>query len=260
MALGDGNNGNGNSSRVYDSTFYSRAGSKNAETKLRLAYRFRSGLMTIVIAQEKDGFKYDDATYINLSMKKARLFRDKLKEFKKQLLEGAAPDPDKAFGVDAGIGETVSFIAMHTVAMDPDAGINGVGYGLTIGKINSNGEVTDVYDYPFNFSYHYSLAWNNLSAMDVSKEYNDMLELDELITVLDEFVSVSGGATAVSVFDMGRYEINRLMNPIYEKLGIERGRKNNSEGNNGGGYFRNAGATSHQSNNRSIEDLDDLLG
>ena len=258
MALGDDNRGNSN--RIYENTFYSRAGSRNTEAKLRLGYRFRTGLLTLVISQEKDDFKYEDATSINLSMKKARLFRDKLIEFKEQLLSGNAPDTDAAFGVDAGIGETVSFAAMHTVSMDPDSGINGIGYALTIGKINSNGEVTDVYDYPFNFTYHYSLVWKNLSAMDVSKDYNDMLELDELIGVLNEFVNVSGGATAYSVFDMGRYELNRMIGPVYEKLGIERGRKSGSENNGNGGYFRNAGTTSHQTNNRSIDDLDDLLG
>lgn len=255
MALGDGNNNYGSNNgssgggKVYDNTFYSRIRFRN-NNKMTLTFSFRSGLLRVSINEEKESYKYEEKTFINLSAAKARLLRDILiKEFKPNM---ATLDPNKAFGVNAGIGETVSFIAFHVTGNVPGEVPE---YAVTIGKIDNSGNVTQCHDFVFNADYHYALQWDNLSTMDVSKVVDDYLELDTFIDILNEFVNSASGATGYNTFDVGRYEIHRYIDPIYNKLGIERGKKSN--GSNGGGdnYF----SGSPRSQSRTLDDFDDMM-
>ena len=251
MALGDTNSKS--SGKVYENTFYSRIRFRNQD-KLSLAFQFRSGLLVVAISEEKDGFQYEEKTKISLSPNKARILRDQLIEFRNQVIAGGA-DPNKAYGVNAGLKETVSFLAFHATDEVSPSGIQG--YAVTIGKVDGAGKVSDIFDFVFNLDYHYGLIWDNLKNMEFEKEVKDLLELDVFIAVLDEFIGTASGATGYSVFDIGRYEIHRIINPVYEKLGIERGKSSGSSGN-GTNYFNNSN-TGSRSTSRSVEDIEDMM-
>ena len=99
--------------------------------------------------------------------------------------------------------------------------------------------------------------------MDCTTTYQDDVELDMLIIVLDEYIKAITGATAYTVMDMGRFDYSRINTKIelvMNKLGIESksSRQVSSES-----YFNKngLGADSPENTNRarsqrtSIEDI-----
>lgn len=251
MAIGDYGNGNSNNSngnnKLYENTYYSRLRAKTSDGKTALGYSFRSGLLIISIAEQKDGFRYEDLEAIHLSPTKATILANQLKSFKSEMEAGNLV-PGKAYGVNAGMGEKVTYIAAH---IDEDNNIL-----ITIGKFDSNGQIIEKATTHFNKEYHYGLEWNNIESMDLSKAYYDNLELDQLITLAEDFGRSMSGAYAYSHADLTRYDNARIlgkMDPIYDKLGIERRSSGNGGGNRGTNNFLNNAGTS--SNHTTLDDI-----
>lgn len=251
MALGD-SNANAKGNRPFENTFYSRIRFRN--NGMSLGFQFRSGLLVVTISEEKDNFQYTEVAKINLSPAKATTLRDLLVVFREKLQHGTIA-PGEAYGVNSGLKETVSFIAFGVTGKISEAGIPQ--YCVNIGKVDANANRTEEAQFVFNIDYNYGLIWSNLDAFDVEKEVKDLLELDVFISTLNEFVNTASGAAGYSVFDIGRYELARMINPIYDKLGIERS-SNKNNGSRGGedNYFSNKNA---RSTNRSVDDLDDFM-
>ena len=256
MAIGD-NGTNNNNGKMYENTYFSRLRFKNADSKLALGVSFRSGLLILEISelQDQNGFKYEPLQSIFLSPTKARLFADEIRKFKDYLYSGEII-PNKAFGVNAGMNEKVSYIAIHA---DESKNIY-----ITIGKIDGNGQIIEQATMALNKEYHFALEWDNIQTMELSKVYNDDLEIGQLIDVLDDFARSMNGAIAYSAIDLGRYDLGRVlkkMDPIYDKLGIER----KNSGTNGGSYGRsnsfldNVGRSGSNSNHTTIEDVENIL-
>lgn len=249
MAIGDdrNNNSNGNG-KLYENTYYSRLRAKTSDGKLALGYSFRSGLLIISIAEQKDGFRYEDLEAIHLSPTKATILAEQLKTFKREMEAGNLV-PGKAYGVNAGMGEKVTYIGAH---IDDEAKVL-----ITIGKFDSNGQIVEQATTNFNKEYHYGLEWNNIESMDLSKVYYDNLELDQLIVLAEDFGRAMSGAYAYSNADLTRYDNARIlgkMDPIYDKLGIERRSSSGNGGNRGtNNFLNNAGTSSNHTN------LDDIL-
>lgn len=249
MALGDSGR------KVYDNTFYSRI--RFTANGLRLTPQFSAGLLNWAVQEEKDNYKYEDLVKVSLSPMKVHLLKDALALFRKGLEERTL-SPEKAYGVEAGIRETRTFIAFHVTGRMSSSNVPE--YAVTVGKVDQDGTKHDVYEFVFNSDYHFSLEWDNLDRMEFKKNMNDYLELDVFTATLDEFINSASGATGYSVFDIGRYEINRMINPIFEKLGIER--NGNSRGGSAGpGYFSNNSMNppAGTSTSRSVDDLDDMV-
>lgn len=259
MAIGDyGNNNGGNNNstnKTFDPTYYSRMRFKNAESGMSLGFSFRSGLMIIdmSVLQNQNGFKYDTLESIYISPTKAKLFAEEIKKFKEYLNEGNII-PGKAFGINAGMGEKVSYIGIH-------ADESKIIY-ITIGKINGNGEILESATMSLNKEYHFALEWNDIQTMDLTKAYNDDVELNQIIDVMEDFSRYMSGALAYSVADLTRYDYNRMMkklDPIFDKLGIERrseGGNNYSGGSRTNNFLDNANRTSTST---SIDDIDNML-
>ena len=246
MAIGEyGNNkpSNEGKGKLYEQAYYPRIGTK-AENGLQLKYTFRSGLLSVSIQEWKDA-KFETLAEIFLSPMKAYLFAEELDKFKGYYLAGdkEALAPGKAYGVNAGMGEKVSYIGIH---MDENERML-----MTIGKIDGSGNILESCTIELNKDYHYALEWDNINTMDLAKAFNNFAEFDMLRNMVYDFGRNMNGAIAYSVADLTRYDQARIlgkMDPIYDKLGIER--RNNGNQNSGNSYNR---SNNFLNNSRSVE-------
>lgn len=235
--------------KLYESTFYSRMKVKNDNVNLSLGFSFKNGMIIAEISEKKEGFKYDPIENIYITQTKAMLLVKELKKYKAYLGEKNTI-PGKAFGITTGMGEKVSYIGFHA-----DENKNTL---ITIGKIDGNGNITNAVTIPLNVEYNYAIEWDDIESMKLSKVYYDTLELEQIIQLFDDFSKSMNGAYAYSTLDLGRYEIAGIktkMDPIYEKLGIER-RSNFNRSSYGGenSFLVNAGKAT--SNSTSIDDIE----
>lgn len=253
MAIGDTNNSNSGNKKLFENTYYSRLRFKSPDGKLALTPSFRSGLLIFDISElkEAEGFKYDSLISIYLSPTKARLFVEQIKRFKEYYASGEII-PGKAFGVNAGMGDKISFIGIHA---DADENIL-----ITIGKFDDSGNITDNATITLNCKeYHFSLMWDNIDTNDVGKCYNNMIEVNQIEELCTDFARNMSGAIGYAVADLTRFDLARVlgkMDPIYDKLGIERksyGNGGNSNYNRGNSFLDNS--KSVQSTHTSIDDI-----
>jgi hypothetical protein len=255
MAIGDFNyssNSNSESSgkkQLYENTYYSRIRVKNDNVKLALGFSYRSGLLIAEISEIKEGFKYDPIEAIYISPTKAMLLSKEIKKFKNYIADGTII-PNKAYGVTTGMGEKVSYIGFH---------LNEKGIVLiTIGKIDGNGNITNSATIPLNSDYHYAIEWNNIETMDLEKVYYNYTELDQIESMLNDFARSMTGAFAYSVVDLGKFDVASIkskMDPIYDKLGIERRSYGNNKNYGGENNFLN-NAKSSNSNSTTFDDIE----
>ena len=152
------------------------------------------------------------------------------------------------------------------VGNDPSSTSEGIKRFLVIGKVDPNGTLLNPVRFDFNFNYNFSIEWFDLYKMDCAKNFDNDLELDMFIAVLDQFTNAMTGAMAYSVMDMGRFDYSRIntkIESVMKALGIDTG-KGNGTGDQSNSYFNRNGAASPQNSNRgrstnmSIEDLEDM--
>lgn len=256
MAIGsDYNSGNSNggyqNSKPYENTYYSRVRFKNGDKQININYH--SGLMQLDLGSisSSDGFKFNQEATVYLSANKAQLLADQIS----QLLsyrESDNIDPLRAFGVNTGMGEKVSFIGFST---DNDKKIY-----VTIGKFDGNGTITEKSRFEFASNYHYALEWNNIDANDIIKVFDDLLEIKMLQASLYDFAKSMIGAAAYGIVDMARWDVHRMnkrVDQIFDKLGIERASYNSNKNYSGSNNFLSGAASTSRST--SYEDVEDLL-
>ncbi len=246
MAIGD--NGNSGSNKMYEPTYYSRFRlSRNNDMGIAISYR--SGLMIVEINKAEDGFKTTPVEAIYLSPMKANMLAQELRKFE-EYRAGKDINPGKAFGVNAGMNEKVTFIGFST-----DSSKN---VYCTIGKFDGSGVIVESAKYTFAREYNYSLEWNDIESNDLEKIYNDDAELHLLIQAFEDFARSATGALGYGTLDLNRYEANKeikRMDQVFDKLGIER-RSYNNGGNRGtNNFLSNAGSKS-----TTLDDVEDLLG
>lgn len=245
------NNGSQNSNKPYENTYYSRLRFKNKNDQIAVSYR--SGLMILDLGSiGQEGFKFNSAIQIFISPTKAHLLVNQIDEMLKYRA-GDDIDPARGFGINTGMGEKVSFIAFST---DADKIIY-----ITIGKFDGNGTITEKYTYALNHEYNYSLEWNNVEANDLSKVYDEDVEILMLRNALEDFSRTSNGAVGYAVADMGRWDthrLNRRIDQMFDKMGIERQNYSGGNRNNGGSnnFLNNASSSSRST---SIEEMEDYL-
>lgn len=250
MSLGDAKGrGNGNSNKLFENTYYSRVGFKDYDRKLKLGFQFKSGMLVVDISKEKDGFEFESLVNIFITPTKAKILSSIFKQFENDIENGTFI-PGKGYGINAGMGEIVSVLIL---------GISEDGKKMiTIGKVNGDGKFTEKVDYIFNTDFHYGLKWANIDSMNCEKMYDNDVEYNQFVDTINQFALASNGAYAYSVADLTRYDTRSIlnkMNPIYDKLGIER----NSKGS-GNNFFnrdnnRNSGSAEHKSYDDMMDDL-----
>ena len=258
MALGDSTK-----KQNFENNYFSRAKFNNYEAKRMISFCFWKGYLKIVmneIIESYSGVEYKERTYIHLSPNKAYLLKEQLEKF---LYLPKEESKIQCVGVDTGINSLKNFIAIGYTENKDDL-------SLTIGKLDTtSGNITEKYSYTFNQNYHYGIQWSDLDKMKFDSVYNDRLELENLLIILDEYVKSMTGAMAYSVLDLGRFDYTRLNNKtdaIIQHLGIDyKSSKQQFSGNSGtsNSYFNKngLGAASPENTNRArserttIEDL-----
>lgn len=257
MAVGDrgntNNNNGSNGNKLFENTYYSRLRFKSKDAPLSLGFSFRSGLLIMEISELKDGFKYEPLEGIYLSPTKAGLFAKEIEKFREYLNQGDII-PGKAFGVNAGMAEKISYVGIHA---NENKDIM-----LTIGKFDGEGNILEQATFTFNKEYHFALEWENIETMDVAKSYNDMVEIDQLYYIMKDFARSMNGVIGYSVADIARFDQARIlkkMDPIFDKLGIERYSGNGSSysGNRSNNFLDNTGST--QSEHTSFDNIEGLM-
>ena len=251
MAIGgtyNANNSDGGNKKLYENTYYYRLKVKNDSAKLALGYSYRSGNLIVEASEIKEGFHYDLIESVFISPTKALLFSKEIDKFIEYLNESKI-DEKKAFGITTGMGEKVSYIGFSA---DKEKHIY-----LTLGKIDGSGNITNSVTVPFNSDYHYAIEWNNIDAMDLEKVQYEDVELIQFQNMVKDFARSMSGALAYSVLDLGRFDIAGIkskMDPIYDKLGIEKrsfgGNRNYGGENN---FLSNAKSTSNSTTFDDIE-------
>lgn len=253
MAIGDfGNNANGGNqqNKTYEPSYYARVGYRNEKHKISV--RYGSGLMVLTYT-EFDGsdFRGNDLISIYLSPLKAQLLATEINNLLEYVNNEKKIDPKKAFGVNAGMSEKITYIAFHA---DTDKNIY-----CTIGKFDGNGKILESYTYQFEKDYHYSLQWDNVEANDLSRVYHNTAEISMLRQSLLDFARSSTGAFGYPVLDLNRYEVAKDRNDIgsiFDKLGIERRFKSGGYSSGGTNNFLNNTSASAST---SLDDMENLL-
>ena len=247
--MADYNNNSGSNNKLFENTYYSRFKIKNYKSNEVLSIYYRSGLMYFELGKTTENFKVDSVVTICFSPMKAHILVNEIKRFR-EYRAGKKIDPMVAFGVNTGMGDKVSYIGFHTNERREIL--------VTIGKINGNGEILESHTFPLNFEANYGLEWSNIQKMSLEKAMDEDAEIIMIQNVLADFSRASNGAIAYSVADLTRYDnarILRKMDPIYDKLGIERlsgGNRNYGGTNN---FLENTKASSNHVSYDSIEEM-----
>lgn len=239
----------------------------NPESKIdatRLGFKFWKTFLCVNIApaEESNGeVKYnpDNGVSVFISHTSARILAEELTKF--------LSDPVTYNGVGVVLNTGVITIS------------NGVEYGknapvLTIRKVDENGNVSTSFAYEFKTNYHYSVR-GYTGGSEFSKEYRDYekIEIDEFISLLNEYCAASTNAVAHTVASQLKYHVNRLdtkADSILNALGVSTpsnngngGQRrynntsffNNSNGSSGNNYSSNGGGVVYES--ASMDELDD---
>lgn len=238
MSLGSTYNNNQNNNRnTPEVTIYSNYRMNNAESQIDatcLAPRFwKSNLCLSIYPRKNTGndevaFDMDNGITIYLSHTKARILANELRLFMK--------DPVNYNGSGTSSGSSAVTIS------------NGIEYGkntpvLTIRKVNENGDVTASFAYEFKTNYYYAIR--NYDGKNFDSAYDEYrnLEIEQLITLLDEYVKASTNAIAFTVMDQRKYSVARIDNKIdaiAQSLGVELPKGGNTQKNyNNRSYFNN---------------------
>ena len=240
MALGStyNNNQGFTKNNTPELTVYSNYRMNNAESKIDatcLTFRFWKSNLCIGIFPRKNtgndeiAFDMDNGITIYLSHTKARILKHEFELF--------LSDPVTYNSVGVPSGQAAISIS------------NGSEYGknnpvVTIRKVSETGEVVASFAYEFKTNFHYAIRNYDGKNFDSAYEEYKNIEIEQFITVLDEYVKASTNAVAFSVMDQRKYSFARLDNKIEAiaaSLGVDISKSsNNSRGRyNSSSYFNN---------------------
>lgn len=249
---GRGNNGN-NNNKLYEKTYFSRLNFRDYthNSKTRLGFQYRTGMLIIDLSGEKNDFEYESLEQIFITGAKAKILLDMIKIFEDDIKAGTF-EPAKGYGINTGMGDTQTVLIL---------GLESSGEkNITIAKVNKDGNVEKSHKYVFNTDdFHYGLAWNNASNIkSFDRIATKDLEYELFKNTIKTFADNSNGVIAYTVADLTRYDqaaILNKMNPIYDKLGIER----QSNSRSGNGFFNNNNNGDRSSEHKSYDDIEDEL-
>ena len=254
MSLGNTYNNNQNANKPAspaDATIYSDYRMNNAESEIDatcLAPRFWAGNLCLSIyprkntGNDKISFDTDNGVTIYLSHSKSRILANELKKFL------ADPINNNGSGVTSGsCAITIS---------------NGVEFGkntpvLTIRKVDDNGNVVSAFSYEFKSSYYFAIK--NYDGREFNSDYETYknIEVEQLITLLEEFVKSSTKAVAASVhgsaFVLGR--VDNKLDAIAQSLGVDVRQSSNQKKYSNNSFFNSAASNNRSSNGSSSSNI-----
>ena len=227
--------------------------------KTSLSFRFWNGNLVISIAPKKESnndevvWDNDAAVAIYLSHTKARILKAEIENFLK--------DPVTYDGCGANTNQGIITIG------------NGSEYGrsapvVTIRKIDEAGNVVSEYAYEFKRDFYNSIRdYHGDKEYTISYEDYNNIEIEQFVTVLDQYILSSTNAVAFSVMNQRQFSANRVERKIDEiatALGVENKQSNNGcRRYNSTSYFNNENASKIQRSSgvtysqATLDDLDD---
>lgn len=247
MSLGNTYNNNQNNTRTTpDLTVYSNYRMNNAESNVDatcITFKFWKNNLCIGIFPRKStgndeiSFDMDNGITIYLSHTKARILKHELELFIK--------DPVTYNSVGVPSGQAAISIS------------NGAEYGkntpiVTIRKVSEVGEVVSSFAYEFKTNYHFSIRNYDGKTFDSVYEDYKYIEIEQLITLLDEYVKASTNAIAFSVMDQRKFSHAKLdskIEAIASSLGVDLAKSGNNQRRYSGNSYFNSNANSASSNN-----------
>lgn len=260
MSLGDYNNNRYQNNGPTAPTVYSAYRMNNAESevdKTCMTFQYWNNFLRISISPKKETgndqvqFDMKNGITINLSHTKARIFADVLKKFKE--------DPEKYNNAGVPSGPAIITIS------------NGKEYNsewpcVVIRKVDENGSVQATYVYQMKGNYFFSVLNYDESkgSFDRDLESYNGLELDQMITLLENYYNAMTGANAYSVVHELRYEHYHRQNDlkaIADKLGVELRSASSSRNNySSKSYFNSSNGNSNSSASTNYEpaSIDDI--
>lgn len=250
MALGNYNNND--DKKFFEPVVYSPYNTSNTDgvDPSALSFQFFRGLLKISISPMKPNAKqgdqsiwdHENAAAVYLTHTKARILADEVRAV-------MATDSINNSGVPTGSEGLISFS-------------NGKELGATspcliIRKINNEtGEVISSYAYQFKTT-HYSIRNFNPSTSKYDTMYHENLEINQFLTILDEYATAISGAQAYSTLYAFKYEIQKnktKMELIMDKLGIESPQYGNSNSGGGTSYFNQQHSAAASSSNTTMRE------
>lgn len=253
MALGDSYNNNEQKEKKYNPTVTSEYRMSNPEgiDPSALSFSFWNGLLNIKIAPKKANsndefasYDYDNAASVFISHGKARVLVEEIKRFRES----------------NGSIDNVGISTKHGLLSVCDGKSFGVsGPLLVVRDLDpSNGSIVAKYIYQFKTGFHYGIEnFNESDSQYVTNNY-DYLELDQFVTILEQYYLSMTNAFAYSVINANRFNDARVKNDldaIRENLGIPKS-GNYSNKNTGGNFFKSNNTTS---NNTSFSDIQNKI-
>ena len=259
MALGNTYNNNQGGYKSPEVTVYSNYRMNNAESKIDatcITFRFWKTNLCIGIFPRKNtgndeiSFDMDNGITIYLSHTKARILKHEIELF--------LSDPIKYNSVGIPSGQAAITIS------------NGAEYGkdnpvITIRKVSESGEVVSSFAYEFKSNYHYSIR--NYDGKTFDSVYDDYknIEIEQLITLLDEYIKASTNAVAFTVMDQRKYSFAHMDNKIEaiaESLGVDIKSSSRKYNGSGSSYFNNNSSSDNSYSSGSVNyspaSIDDL--
>lgn len=246
MALGDSYNYNGsnntdNNKKQYRSPEVYSAYNTSNETGVdpsALSYSFWNGLLKISIAPilknptEKQKWDHKNASSVYLTHRIARIVYNEAKSV-------IAGEKDNG-------GSRTGQSGLITFSNGKEVGC--AGPCIIIRSIESDGTITATYVYEFRRGFHYGVSNFRADTSDFEKTYYDDTEVNEFLSILDQFATAMSKATAYTVIDEMKYDNNRMntkIGLIAEALGVEfNGGNSNNNSRGGSSYFDNNGGNS----------------
>lgn len=258
MAIGEGSYG-GYQRKNQDLTYYSRFNIKNGEMKA-LTATFWAGLLQISI-DTKEGAstdvmaRYVNLIKINISAMKARILVNQIKAFEDYVASAKTIDEKKAFGINTGIGDTITFLALHANKEKTPI--------ITIGKFDNEGVITEKADFVIAKDHNYGLDWSDLESNKLDKHFYNNVDFEYFKSLVTNFANNMDGALAYSVHDLGRYDIRRNTDKIEQimgKLGLEVFRPNNYNSNRTNDFLNGTGTSKSNTGTGSVShSIDDIM-
>ena len=265
MALGDSgfrSNGGSTSSAVKGGNYYSRLKIRNANRQ-NIAFEFTRGMLKFKIEQDvADNTPRESVIDVSMGPQKALILKGVLEEFLKKMEAGEPIDPTHAYGVTTGLGEISNYIAFKTTGNRQDV----PEHMMVLGKIDSAGTIVNAHEFVFGVDHDCSIEWTDFGKQEFFKHDEQFIPIKCIILVLTEYTNTCSGATGASTMDIGRDDFARLtksLDPIYEKLGIEKtGYKSQRENffskNNSG--LGPSNPVNNAMNPPEEFDIDDMIG
>lgn len=254
MSLGNNNYQNNDKKKAQSAKVFSQYKMSNTESEVdatQLSTTFWNNFIVLSIAPKKQS-KYDRVEWdhennisIYLSHTKARMLAKEIEEFLKD------PNAHTNLGVNAGNG----LICIS----------NGKEYGVNcpliiIHKLNENGEIESSFAYQIKQNYHYTIRnFNKENPSEFDKLWDDLIELEQLHTLLTEYYKAMTGAYAYPVMENIKYDMSRIntkLDSCAEKLGVVYNTGSNNSGATKSSPFDNAEGRKFSS--ASVDDINKM--